>query len=136
MLIQQSRFVLMGVAVFTVLFNLGAELNATHVWNETIEPHARFHIVWQLACNVALSAYVVWMLAAPYPSVRHAAMLLSIEPTGFVFAALTRATYGGTYFPANVPEYDIQVLGVPVALAVFLVTLSINVAVMCLTERV
>jgi hypothetical protein len=46
-------------------------------------------------------------------------LIMLMEPTGFIFAAVTRSAYGGTFFPANVPDYDISIAGIPVALLVF-----------------
>ena len=118
-----GRQILSFLGVFTVLFDLSAEANATHVWNQTIEPHARFHIVWQLASNCMLvfaALALVWTgRTDDVNRIRLAAILLSLEPIGFSFASFTRHSYGGTYFPANVPDYDISVAGIPIALLVF-----------------
>jgi hypothetical protein len=116
-----------AIAVCMCFFNLGAEVNSTHVWNPTIEPHARFHIVWQLAsnCSLAILALVLlWQKKSRSSSLsgsdlRWSVTLLLVEPLGFLFAAACRTWYGGTYFPANVPEYDITLVGIPVALLVF-----------------
>eukprot|EP00658_Telonema_sp_P-2_P048764 TRINITY_DN37089_c0_g1_i1.p2 TRINITY_DN37089_c0_g1~~TRINITY_DN37089_c0_g1_i1.p2 ORF type:complete len:155 (+),score=22.88 TRINITY_DN37089_c0_g1_i1:36-500(+) len=129
MLPSVGRLVLTALAVFTMGFDLAAEANATHVWNPIIEPHARFHIVWQLATNCGLAMLALAMLWAMHTTwaegggqetVRFAAILLILEPVGFWLASATRGSYGGTFFPANVPEYDIEVAGIPVAAFVFL----------------
>ena len=124
-----------------------AELNATHVWNYAIEAHARFHIVWQLSSNClygVMGLLLLWgfldRLFRPEEvptlllKVRLVALLLLLEPAGFVLAAASRTAYGGTFFPANVPEYDISIFGIiPVALFVFLVLAAVEVVVLCVT---
>merc|ERR1712217_197048 len=118
-----------------IAFNLIAECNRTHVWNAAFDPHARFHIVWQLASNVAWTTAATCMLWLPLGAdvkagqARTAASLLAIEPAGFPFASLSMGTYGGSFFPRNVPEYDIKVLGVPVALLVFSCVVSVQTVV-------
>ncbi|KAL6064458.1 hypothetical protein QOT17_010855 [Balamuthia mandrillaris] len=112
------RWIVTVIAFGIALFDIAAEANETHVWNPIIEPHARFHIVWQLFSNSLISVLALFLLWASR-QVRAAILLLLIEPVGFLLAAMTRAHYEGTYFPANVPQYDLSVLGVPVALLVF-----------------
>ncbi|CAJ1339526.1 unnamed protein product [Effrenium voratum] len=120
------RAVLTALGAFTAIFDTGAELNKTHVWNELIEPHARLHIAWQLASNALVFALAMWLLWRDQPpgmlrvSVRTAAALLLVEPLGFLAAAAGSTLYEGTFFPSNVPEYDIKLGVVPIALAVYL----------------
>lgn len=111
---------LTGLSIFTVAFNLAAEVNRTHVWNEIIEPHARFHIVWQLAGTAFLNFFAIKILWEADHNVKNAALLMLTVPASFIFAAATGSFYGGTFFPANVPEYDIKVIGIPVALLIFI----------------
>ena len=117
---------LTALGAFTAIFDTGAELNKTHVWNELIEPHARLHIAWQLASNALVFALAMWLLWRDQPpgmlrvSVRTAAALLLVEPLGFLAAAAGATLYEGTFFPSNVPEYDIKLGVVPIALAVYL----------------
>jgi hypothetical protein len=125
---RAAKLLVTAIAVCMCLFNLVAEVNSTHVWNATIEPHARFHLVWQLASNCSLAVIalaLLWQKKSRGPSpvlgsnLRCSVALLLVEPLSFLFAAASRTWYGGTYFPANVPEYDITLAGMPVALLVF-----------------
>ena len=121
----------------------GAEGNATHVWNYTIEAHARFHIVWQLSNNFSIySLCMLFMwghldklfnhdeIPTLLTKIRLSAMILVLEPLCFIFAGAFRNSYGGTYFPANVPEYDVKILDVPVALIVFMILCFVEIMVL------
>eukprot|EP00929_Paragymnodinium_shiwhaense_P001434 TRINITY_DN101673_c0_g1_i1.p1 TRINITY_DN101673_c0_g1~~TRINITY_DN101673_c0_g1_i1.p1 ORF type:complete len:158 (-),score=9.65 TRINITY_DN101673_c0_g1_i1:253-726(-) len=139
---DRARQLLTGLALFTVAFDVGAEANGTHVWNKIIEPHARLHIVWQLCTNAFMAVValvIMWGMRSARGAgggscgedevfaIRLAALMLSANPLGFCFASACRGFYGGTYFPSNVPEYDISVAGIPIALFVFLVLGSAEV---------
>lgn len=124
-----ARRVVTVLGISMALFSLGAEANETHVWNLLIEAHARLHIVWQLASNtlqVILAILILWF-GNPCSSGRadfrsrltFAIILLLVEPLGFLFAAATRQSYNGAYFSVNVPQYNITIMGVPLALAFF-----------------
>ena len=116
------KWLLSTIGVFTILFNLSAELNKTHVWNELFDPHARFHIVWQLTHMSLITCVTLILLWGETIKTNTAALLLSLEPIGFCVASASISTYGGSFFPANVPEYDIQILGIPIALLYFACT--------------
>ena len=87
----RARFILSILAVFVVVFDLSAEANETHVWNLEIEPHARFHIVWQLATNCMLTGLALAIMWGAYledenrevQAIRISAGFLSMEPLGF-----------------------------------------------------
>eukprot|EP00759_Apiculatamorpha_spiralis_P031438 PhF_6_TR33095/c0_g1_i1/m.48722 len=125
------KILITTLAALVVLFNLIAELNTTHVWNVLFEPHARFHIVWQLASSVLYHTFVVvYFVWLPITAQSEEAVIrnlvaacgiLSLEPLGFLFASATIRGYGGSFFPVNVPEYNINVFfnTTPVAVAVF-----------------
>ena len=66
--------------------------------------------------------------------IKLAALIMLMEPVGFIFAAASRSSYGGAYFPANVPEYDINIVGIPVALFVFVVLGGIELTAFCYTS--
>eukprot|EP00656_Telonema_subtile_P051391 TRINITY_DN688_c6_g1_i1.p2 TRINITY_DN688_c6_g1~~TRINITY_DN688_c6_g1_i1.p2 ORF type:complete len:150 (-),score=25.49 TRINITY_DN688_c6_g1_i1:51-500(-) len=136
---RTAQKVLTALSVFSIVFDLAAECNKTHVWNPLFEPHARFHVVWQLcsnACAPLLAICLLWAGNLEARNVRLAAVILLLEPIGFLFAAATMGSYDGAFFPKNVPEYDIKVLGVPVALVVFSTMAAIEVTIACtVTEK-
>lgn len=81
-----------------------ADFNATHVTNPTWDPHARFHIVWQVSSYVGIAAialYLIWFGAAD----RHKLLLASGFAVcmygGFFAAVCTRRWYGGTLYSEN-----------------------------------
>jgi len=108
--------------LFTLMFDLTAECNKTHVWNPTFDPHERFHIVWQLFSNAGstlLSVTLMWVFPVNAYTVKLSGAIALIEPIGFLLASATMDRYDGSFFPLNVPEYDIRIAGVPISLALF-----------------
>lgn len=71
------------------------EINRTHVFNPEWVPHARLHEVWQLATNTALGLLSLWF-AWGKNAVRLAAIPGLFVMGGFMFAYITRASYGGS----------------------------------------
>ena len=66
---KKARIILTALAVCQTLFNLIAEVNYTHVFNYSLDGHARFHIVWQLMTDtmlvlIAVSAMWGWAVAS------------------------------------------------------------------------
>ena len=151
--IKRARIILTALAVFQTLFNLLAEVNYTHVFNSSLDGHSRFHIVWQLMTDTLLaliSVAAMWVVGFTGTNgihdgdngvnivnkvniIRVGGVFLLIVPVGFILAAATKNSYGGTFFPSNIPEYNINVLGVPVALIVFVIIAVVDIAVITLT---
>lgn len=115
---------LSAVVLALTALNLAAEANRTHVWNMDWHPYARFHIVWQLGENLLIAAVVLWLLYWPGLQISmrlrlHLALVMSwIIPISYLAAAAAIPTYKGSL--VAVPAYDIQVLGINIALLAFL----------------
>lgn len=81
-----------------------ADFNATHATNPKWDPHARFHIIWQVSSYVGLAVialYLIWF--GPMNSAR---LLLALGFAvcmygGFFIAVCTRRWYGGTLYSEN-----------------------------------
>src|ERR1043166_9708454 len=81
--------VTLGDAFVTIL----ADINKTHATNPTWTPHARFHVVWQVASYAGLGLIALALIWVPGPSA--VARL-------YLAAAFAAAVYGG-FFVALFP---------------------------------
>lgn len=71
------------------------EINDTHVFNPSWEPHARLHEVWQLLTNTMLGVFGVWLVWFKR-NIRLASLMTLFVTAGFLAAYGLRATYGGS----------------------------------------
>ena len=81
-----------------------ADFNATHVTNPTWDPHARFHIVWQVSSYVGVAAiglYLIWFGPADGHRLLLASAFAVCMYGGFFTAVCTRRWYGGTLYSEN-----------------------------------
>ena len=81
-----------------------ADLNATHVTNPTWDPHARFHIVWQVSSYVGIAIialYLTWFGPADAHRLLLALGFAVCMYGGFFTAVCTRKWYGGTLYSEN-----------------------------------
>jgi hypothetical protein len=121
--------VLLSLAIaFTLLFDWGAEVNATHVWNPQWHAHARFHAVWQLATQLTMSVVALGFIWAR----RSATLLLAgivvaaCESVGFIVSFALRPLFDSTGVAS--PSLDISLGGVPLNLAVYVALLVLYLA--------
>lgn len=102
-----------GYGVVTVL----ADINKTHATNPDWTPHARFHVVWQVASygGFALLALALIWAPGPYAVARLAlaALFAAIVYGAFFVALATMRLYGGgTYDKSGYPPFTLR-LGRP-----------------------
>jgi hypothetical protein len=72
--------------------------NETHATNPSWDPHARFHVVWQVSSYVyvaALALYLIWSAGSDTWPLWIAAILAAAAYGGFWTATIARPTYGG-----------------------------------------
>ena len=101
------------------------EINATHVFNPEWVPHARLHEVWQLATNTSLGLLCLW-LAWVKGNIRAASTLGIFIMGGFMFAYVTRASYGGSMVLSDGSEK--MVLGINLGVFAFTVAIALSLA--------
>ncbi|TCL02123.1 MULTISPECIES: DUF6640 family protein [Sodalis] len=81
------------------------DTNDTHMTNPRWVPHARFHVVWQVASYVGFALIALFFIWAPSDEARlHLwfATAMSIAAYGgFFFAVLSRAFYDGANYDEN-----------------------------------
>ncbi len=85
-----GRVLLTLVGVATIVGPLGADWNASHIFNERWPPHARFHGVVGLCTPIALTLYGLWRLWTS-PSER---------PLAAATATAVPVAYWGSFLPA------------------------------------
>jgi hypothetical protein len=92
------------------------DFNRTHATNPQWPGHARFHLVWQGATIMFLSAlelFLVWW-SGPYADGRFylAALLASFSPIAFLAALASRKLFGGTLSdPSGIPPARLRLFG-------------------------
>jgi hypothetical protein len=93
--------VTLGYSLATIL----ADINKTHATNPTWTPHARFHVVWQVAsyAGLGLIALALIWVPGPYAVARLylAAAFAAAVYVGFFLALFTMRLYGGRTFDDN-----------------------------------
>jgi hypothetical protein len=73
--------------------------NSTHATNPGWDPHARFHVVWQVSSYVyvaVLALYLIWTAGLDIWPLWQATLLAAFAYSGFWTAVLFRPAYGGT----------------------------------------
>ena len=93
--------VTIGYGGITVL----ADINKTHATNPAWTPHARFHVVWQVASYAGFGLLALALIWTPGPLAAArlylACAFAAIVYTGFFVALLTMRLYGGRTFDDN-----------------------------------
>ncbi len=87
------------------------DFNKTHATNSSWDPHARFHVVWQISSYllVALVAlYLIWTAGTAHGPLWIATLLAAAAYGGFWIAVFTRPAYGGTLVSNANAVPDIQ----------------------------
>jgi hypothetical protein len=83
----------------------------THLLNPSWDPHARFHVMWQVSSYVyfaLLALYLIWTAGDDKWPVWLAAMFAAFAYGGFWTAVLTMKRYGGSVVSKvnPVPEFS------------------------------
>jgi len=85
--------------------------NETHATNPSWDPHARFHVVWQVSSYVyvaLLALYLIWTAGADHWPLWIAFIIAAGAYGGFWSAVFSRPMYGGTLISKVNPVPDIK----------------------------
>jgi hypothetical protein len=90
--------------------------NETHATNPGWDPHARFHVVWQVSSYVyiaILALYLIWTAGTATWPLWLATWLAAFVYGGFWTAVLSRGIYGGTLISLKnpVPAFNWNIAG-------------------------
>lgn len=99
------------------------EINDTHVFNPSWEPHARLHEVWQLLTNTMIGVFCFWLVWFKR-HIRLASLMTLFVTGGFLVAYVLRGGYGGSMVHSDGSEK--MILGMN--LGVFAFSLAIMLA--------
>jgi hypothetical protein len=115
-----------GIVFYAIVVPV-LEINASHVFNPSWEPHARLHEVWQLATNCAIGGFCLW-LTWLRNGIRLSALLTLFVTGGFLLAYGLRHTYGGSMVLSDGSEK--MILGINLGLfayglAIFLAGIAV-----------
>ncbi|MBE9205107.1 hypothetical protein IQ244_00855 [Nostoc sp. LEGE 06077] len=120
-----SRILLSVVIVNTAVVSVAVDWNATHIFNPTWVPHARFHDVVMLWLLSSLSVVALWLLwrrsLEPDISVTVATLVPVLFWTPFFFATLL---VPGTSLSALPDEPLPLIVGIPIYPNVVVATIN------------
>jgi len=112
-----GRLLITLTAIATLVGPVGADLNASHVFNPEWPPHARFHSVTSLAMTVGFSLIALWLT-----------WRRSLEPNiSLLVAAAVPILAWGSFFVALIvpgaavedhPETLARIAGIPINVVV------------------
>ncbi|MFV1366476.1 DUF6640 family protein [Mycolicibacterium elephantis] len=93
-----------------------ADFNKTHATNPEWTPHARYHVVWQVASYIGIGLVALGLLWLPGPEsalrAYLAALLALCVYGGFFVAAASMRMYGGRLYDDNgYPPVPVRVMG-------------------------
>ncbi len=111
-----------GVTVYLIVIP-SLEINTSHVFNTDWPMHARFHEVWQLASNVMIGIYVLWLVWKKQ-NIEIAVTLNAMVMGGVLFAHFTESLYGGSVQSGNIAKH-VMGLDLAVFVALFVVLTSL-----------
>ena len=121
--------ILLTITAFEFFGPIVRDFNASHAWNPDWDPHARLHLVWQLA-TMGLSGlanlYLIW-LRRPL-DLRNLWLSVAWQLTtigGFWLACLLTPIYGGRITMPNIHTY---ILGMDENVVVFTILSAVLVA--------
>lgn len=99
-----TQILLTAAAAGYSLIPVLADFNKTHATNPAWDPHARFHIIWQVSSYVGVAAialYLIWFGPADKQRLWLALCLAVCMYGGFFTAVSTMRWYKGTLFSDN-----------------------------------
>jgi hypothetical protein len=116
------------------------DFNASHAWNPDWDPHARYHLVWQLATMGMSGTANLWLIWFRKP-LSTANLWLSViwqltTIGGFWVALLLVPTYGGRVTMPNIHMYIFGIDENVVAFTVLGVLLLVAIAMLARLPRV
>lgn len=90
--------------------------NESHATNPGWDPHARFHVIWQVSSYVyiaVLALYLIWTAGADTWPLWLATWLAAFAYAGFWTAVITRGVYGGQLVSNTkpVPAFNWNIAG-------------------------
>jgi len=128
-----ARILVTVAAVTTMLGAYVADFNATHIYNPTWPPHAKFHNAQTMLLATALGACALvyaWRRAATTTHVRTAILFASL----YWFTSAGSIAFPGTAWTDPDRAGQGLVLGVPVAAAIGFVELALLGAALVLSR--
>ncbi len=107
------------------------ELNETHLFNPSWEPHVRLHEAWQLATNCAIGLFSLWLLWWR-GNVRLSSLMTFFVTGGFLLAYVLRDSYGGSMVLSDGSEklifgINLGLLAYSLAIALALLAIALDV---------
>lgn len=130
--------ILLTITAFECFGPILRDFNASHAWNPDWDPHARFHLVWQLG-TMGLSGlanlYLIWF-RKPF-NVRNLWLSAAWQSTilaGFWISCLLTSIYGGRI---TMPNIHVYIFGIDENVLVFAILSSFLAAALALlTKRI
>lgn len=130
--------ILLTVTAFEFFGPIFRDFNASHAWNPDWDPHARLHLVWQLATmgfSGLANLYLIWFRQPR--DTRNLWLSVGWQLTtigGFWTACILTPTYGGKITMPNIHTY---ILGIDENVLVFAILSTVlAAAVFLLATRV
>ena len=125
--------ILLTITAFECFGPIFRDFNASHAWNPDWDPHARFHLVWQLATMGLSGLATLYLLWFRRPlEVRNLWLSAGWQATilaGFWTSCLLTSVYGGRITMPNIHMY---IFGIDENVVVFSVLSSLLAAAVAL----
>ncbi len=128
--------VLLTITAFEFFGPIVRDFNESHAWNPLWDPHARLHLVWQLATmgmSGIANLYLIWLRQPRDP--RNLWISAAWQATtigGFWAACLLTPVYGGR---VTMPNIHMYIFGIDENVVVFTVLSIVLVAAVVLLAR-
>jgi len=112
------------ITVATICYGLSPfviDMNRTHLLHPRWTGHARFHLLWASVSQLGIAGLALWLVWSSSPVTPHHLRLAAIiglcMTSGFWVAAISRKSYGGTFYdPDGIPpisgKFDGNILAV------------------------
>lgn len=101
--------ILLTITAFEFFGPIARDFNASHAWNPDWDPHARFHLVWQLATMGTSGIVNLWLIWFRSPrTVANLWLSVLWQATtigGFWISVLLVPVYGGKVTMPNIHMY-------------------------------
>lgn len=111
-----SRLLFSLVSVALIFGPAKADFNATHATNPLWTPHARFHVVWQVLSNSAISLVALYLLWTPsddyFTYIVLAAVLNFIWLIAFFLTLASMSLFDGSLADVNgIKPFNFNIFG-------------------------
>lgn len=128
--------ILLTITAFEFFGPIFRDFNASHAWNPDWDPHARFHLVWQLATMGMSGIANLWLIWFREPfDVRNLWLSVYWQVTtigGFWVSCLLLSVYGGR---VTMPNIHMYIFGIDENVVVFTVLGVLLVVAIALLAR-